>query len=220
MKRTVDAHPSVVVVHSQSGEVLLSGYDGAFPKRAFIYRSTPNILGGNPNYADNSPLETILREINEEFSHEITNETWANQKDIFSIRESILENLKPFLDFYFDVGQIEGGDLPYKAIFSAFSSEISQNVMETARKNIIQGKKLVSEGWVGIHYPQQLAIAGERSTARGTAPIVGDFFKINIPYPNEIKVEKLSVPKQSYGNYESDFVYTADSSGKPNFRKY
>ena len=128
MKKDLDYHPSVVIVYSDSGEVLLSGYGGNYPKNALSYRSTPNLLGGNPTN-DDSPRQTLEREIEEEFEFEKNILNMAPKKDIEFIKDSILKNICPFLDFYFNGKQFEGGDPAYTAIFSAFSSKVDKEVI-------------------------------------------------------------------------------------------
>jgi len=221
-KTQLNAHPSVMFVYSpkSQGEVILGGYDGGYPR--VIYASAPNLLGGNPEQSDKTrgPHDVLKREVEEEIAREEKGVDWkgraiqwASLEDIALIRSGILNNVKAYADFFVDTGAImartrgerrenvQMSDV-YKAIYSSFSSIVSQEVIECVRDNINAGKRFYTEGFIGIHNLRQLESAGEFSTAHATAHILNDYFGTNIPYPEQLKVRKLETGvREKYIDY-------------------
>lgn len=217
-KIKIEGHPSMVIVLSDScpGEVILGGYDGGYPRLA--YRSRPNLLGGNPSKEDkkNGPKDVIIRELNEElekgenFDWKGRPVSWASEKDILKIRESIINNLKPYSDFLYQAKPLEGAIKEnITAIYSVFVSLIPKEIVELIRMYFINGKKMVTEGFLGVYSLNSLAMAGEYSTANATGNILSEYFKILIPSPEEIKITKLEKPiRENYSDYFIDYEYT------------
>ncbi len=226
-RRQLNAHPSVMFVYSQNGrcEVILSGYDGGYPR--IIYASAPNLLGGNPEQADKTrgPLDVLKREVEEEIAREEKNVDWkgrviqwASLEDITLIRSGILNNVRAYDDFFVDARAImartrgerrenvQMSDI-YKAIYSAFFSIVSQEVIECVRDNINAGKRFYTEGFIGVYNLSQLEAAGEFSTAHVTAPILNEYFGTKIPYPEQLKVSGLGSVRKKYTDYDSDFEH-------------
>ncbi len=179
MKKPVDAHPSVLIAESEKkNEFLFSMYDNTYPRIA--YRGALNLIGGNPT-KDFSPLETLVREVNEEFDpEEVKNpgngKIFAPFEDINLINNSLLLKAEPFADFYIRVlKEIPGASKPYSAIFSAYITKIPQEVFEMARQHIKDGKKIVTEGLLGISNIECLKKG--RITAHGTPFVLGTYLE-------------------------------------------
>jgi hypothetical protein len=206
-KQVLKYHPSVLIVQKdKTNELLMSVYDDTYPLVA--YRNSANLIGGNPSSRDKSPQYVLLRELAEELNiNPEKREYFAPREDIEKIKLSILSGIVPFKDFFFQVGEIAGGRKQYNAIGSAFYSNINKKIFDIAKKNIDEGKKLTTEGRMGIFNLEKLIKGGKFSTAHLTAPILREYFKVDMPYPEEIKFTGLSLPKESFEEYFSDFTY-------------
>jgi hypothetical protein len=206
-KQVLRYHPSVLIIQKDKTQDLLMGvYDDTYPLVA--YRNSANLIGGNPSSKDKNPRDVLLREIAEELNVNPGKEDYfAPGEDIKEIRNTILSNLLPFKDFFFHFGEIKGGRKEYKAIGSAFYCSIDRKIFDIAKKNIDNGKRLTTEGRIGVFNLEQLIKGGKFSTAHLTAPILGDYFNVNMPYPEEIKFISLSLPRDSFEEYLSDFNY-------------
>lgn len=223
----ISGHPSVMFIHSQhdTGEVILSGYDGGYPR--IIYASAPNLLGGNPETADKTkgPFNVLLREVTEEIDRGNKDVDWkgrpiqwASLEDITLIRDSILQNTRPFADFFVDADgimvkprdrqeKVRMSDV-YKAIYSAFRAEVGQDVFECVRENIKTGKKFFIEGYIGINSLGQLAMAGEYSTSHITGHVLNNFFGSKIPMPEQVKATNVGAVRRLYSDYDTDYEHT------------
>jgi hypothetical protein len=224
MKQTLDAHPSVTIAYSSKGKLLMAVYDGGYPQVS--YRFSANNIGGNPNPGKGElcPIVTLRREIADEFdpNHGEKNKfgqtvSWAEQSDIQYIRDSLLKNLVPHQDFLVKVKQFpfDPTTFTYDAIFSFFLSEVPQDVIEYAERNINNMplnfcRRLSTEGLTGVFTLDQLAndpVKGNLSTAHATAPILNHYFGSRIPYPHELNAEPIGKVRESYQDYLSDFEY-------------
>ena len=214
-KRILEAHPCVTIAHNEeSGKLLMAVYDEGYPQEP--YRLSANNIGGNPSPEDGSPFGTDHREISEEFDPEHPpkvkfGETgiWAPKEDIALIQGALLGNLTPYQDFYVDATEFGGNTHTYTAVYSVFSSLIDQETMACAERNVREGKRLVTEGLSGVFTLDQLVNSekGKHSTAHATAPILNEYFGIEIPFPTELKAETIGTPRDSYEAYLADFEY-------------
>lgn len=200
-------HPSLLIVQKEkTNELLMGEYDATYP--FVVYRKSTNLIGGNPSLKDKNPRQVLLRELSEELNtnSEKIND-FAPREDIETIKISILSEIIPFKDFFFQVGDIIGGRKQYNAIGSVFYSNINNKTFSIVRKNILENKKLMTEGRIGIFNLEELIKGGKFSTAHLTGPILSEYFKVNISYPRQIKFSALSLPKNSFEDYFQDFVY-------------
>ncbi len=233
-RKILRTHPSVMFVYSpkREGEVILSGYDGGYPR--IIYSSKPNLLGGNPKLSERNkgPYDVLKREVEEEINFRDKNVdwkgrpiNWANIEDIKLIQEGILNNIKPYDDVFIQAKDITRifkwmpeeknpvillkADTIYPSIHSVFGAEVSQEVFECVKYNINAGRRFFTEGFVGIYNPRQLEMAGEFSTAHATAPILNYFLDSKIPYPEEIRLSRLNNGvRELYSDYDNDFEHS------------
>ena len=213
-KRYIEAHPSVVIAYSPEAEKLLfATYDKGYGKKT--YRLSANNIGGNPNPKDLSPLDTLKREIEEEFDPNHSElkygekVDWASKDDMISVRKDLLDKIHLFNDFYVDCGEIPGGNDPYTAIYSGFYSKILGNTIEIVKRNEKDNKHLSTEGGLTRIFTLEALInhsRGEFSTAHATAPMVNKKFGSKIRYPKLLKYEIIGLPRTSYADYENDFT--------------
>ena len=218
-KIQIEGHPSLIIVYSEEckGEVILGGYDGGYSRLA--YKSRPNLLGGNPLRQDkeNGPRDILIRELTEEL--EINpcdlNSEWAPKEDILEIRREIIKNTEPYLDFLYQAIPLEGAVREkITAIYSIFISKVPKRTADLIRLHFQNGKKMTTEGFIGIYHIKSLAIAGEYSTANATAKILSEYFKIDIPSLDAIKITKLGAPREKYSDYYKDYIYADSAWGR------
>jgi len=212
MPRIVDFHPSVLIAYSEkNGKLITSVYDGGYPQEPF--RFSANLIGGNPNKNDTSPLSVLEREIEEEVNpwaslteDVIDRKDWANREDILFIKTALLTNVEEYADFYFHGLSFKKGKVTeYDAIFSAFFVNISEDVIDCLEKNLRECKKIVTEGLIGTFKLDILEKRGEYGTAHGTASILNHRFDAHIPHPEGVRAEILKTPvRGSFKDYLSD----------------
>lgn len=217
-KIRIEGHPSMVIVYPDDSEdeVILGGYDGGY--RRLAYKSRPNLLGGNPFEKDRikGPKDVLIRELTEELDkgEELDWKgrkiVWASKQEIDAIRNSIIKNINPYSDFLYEAVPLEGAiKEKITAIYSVFISRIPREIVEIIRLNFKEGKKMTTEGFLGIYFLRSLALAGEYSTANATGKILSDYFKVLISSPDEIKITKLATPiREKFKDYLSDYDYT------------
>lgn len=222
MKTSIDRHASVVLVHYKN-RLVTNQYDDTYPLEA--YRKCINLIGGTPNKDDKSPLETLLRELAEEFRIETEQvkefdpalvktlgsgppapqvTRFASESDIEQVKESIIRTLVPYRDVILGVPAYPPRPT-YKILFHVYAATISEEVVTTVRRNLDQHKSLVSEGFLrltDLHEVQN----GTIGTAWATGPVLGSFFKAKMPNPDGITAEEIGLPRESYNAYESDFL--------------
>ncbi|NCO11760.1 hypothetical protein CO038_01165 [Candidatus Pacearchaeota archaeon CG_4_9_14_0_2_um_filter_39_13] len=214
-RRKIDAHPSVVLCFSPKRVRLLMGvYDEEYSKPA--YRLSANNLGGNPEPGEDSPENVLIREVSEEFdpNHALKkinlgHVSWSNPAAIRAVRNALLGNVIPFMDFYVEAGSIPGGNNPYSAVYSVFQSVIPEEVIDRVDLEIKNQRRMMGEGLFGIFTLDELANnpRGEFSTAYATAPILNYKFDTKIPFPSTLIATVIGDPRASFKDYESEFVY-------------
>ncbi len=218
-KTKIDAHSSLVIIDPGNGdETILSGYDCKLFVPP-IYRSKPNFIGGNPNISEKEkcgPYEVAVREVSEELDRGKEKSDWkgrpiqwAELEDILKVRKAVLTNMQPYKDFFGYIGKMERCSKWENCNFiqSVFISKVSKDVLECVRENIKNGKTMVTEGYLGIHYLGQLAMAGEHSTAYFSGPILSDYYGVNISSPEEIDIDELGLVRKYFKDYEKEFEY-------------
>jgi len=196
--RKIDHHVGCVIIQSNSGEdFLFSMYDHTYPTICCRYKI--NFVGGNWEKGDYSPKEILLREIREEFL--------SCEEDVITIRDSIINNLIPYKDYFVEVPEI-GQNLQHNALQSIFLSKIPQVVFENTRKNIKEGRNIINEGLMKICNIDELK-SGEVQAAWATGGILGDYLGMTFPVMGGIRTTSLGTPRESMKDYNKDFEYSS-----------
>jgi len=215
-KIILGCHPSVVVAYSQEvNEFLMSVYDQGYPRKS--YRGSANNIGGNPEGEDKDPESVLLKEIAEEFDPNHSLEkmfvgpvNWASDNDIRYVRNSLIAGVEPLQDFMVrQPGEIEGCNAPYQGIYSVFYTSIPSEAIECAKRNLGEGKNIVTEGDCGVFSIKDLESSPRRefSTAHITAHILNWKFGSKIPHPKGLEAEPIGMPRKSYKHYADNFMY-------------
>lgn len=225
-KPKIDAHPSVLIAYCEkTGELLMSVYDHGYRQENYA-KGSVNLIGGNPNIQDKSPMKLLEREIRAEFNPEPARKgsyknkfdddvlLWASGDDIEIVRKELLKG-QSYKDFHTIITKdIEGGDKAGQAIFSTFYSEIDLDVMEIVRKNLLRGCVFTFEGLAGIVTIDDLKKdkRGMWAAAHGTPHILNEYFPgANISHPPEFQLEKvLGDVRDSYKDYFNEFDHYLD----------
>jgi|GEM_PF-2865266 len=176
IRKKVNRHISTVIIEGDgSDEFMFGRYDETYP--LLEWRNKLCLIGGNHDSEDISPQDILKREINEEFEAPSNNcEVCGNQlsigtrpiyakiEEIISLRDSILESMRPFNDFSISVPsayQINSDGLiteraPFTVISSVFYSKIPRKVFQQARNSILSGARIRQEGYTDIISLSQL----------------------------------------------------------------
>jgi hypothetical protein len=226
-KISVNHHAGNIMVESErEGEFLCNIYDDTHPIP--LCRGKLNFLGGGKSREDISPILTVRREINEEFSlsqNESLDEAtlqdsgrtydlpqiqkMASSSDIEFVKRSILENIVPYQDFLVDFKPIEGGPVLKvpRAIFSVFHSQIPEEIFEIARRNLSSNKSLVNDGFLRIVNAKEL-VTGNPLTSWGVGRIFENYLGKTLPNLENMTAKPLGIPKESYREYLTEFDYS------------
>jgi hypothetical protein len=205
--RNVNHLASMILVQSQkTNDFLFGGYNSTYPKKCF--RNTVNFIGGVcEDLVDDSPLDTLIRELREEFSiNKNVDLIYASEKDISIIRESIITNILPFKDYLVSFPSVEGGQ-PFSSIHCVFHALIPEDIFEIARTNINENKKIKNEGIERVCSLKDLEI-GKVKMAWASGLITGDYCRTDIPNYKGLDIEIIGTPRKSFEYYKGDFIYT------------
>jgi len=221
----ISRHCSAVIVKSSDNNLFLfSQYDHTYPFKDF--RGYINLIGGGRDIKkDNSPRETLEREINEEFSNIIDENTdnflyslvgeyhnsakikqFSKTKEIFFIRDSILEEISPYKDFLIKIPPMGKLKTPFFVIHSVFVSTISPDIFQEVYKNNNRKRRVVNEGLIKIINKKDL-INGKFKTIFGVSYIMADFLEKKVPLSIEIFTVPIGLTKNSFKEYEKNFIY-------------
>lgn len=223
MKINIHNHASAVLTYNDK-EILSNCYDETYPRE--IYRGRINLLGGGQGKGDISPEYTLKREINEEFSTELEEdrhydsnfsdvigeglgaphpELFASSNDILSVKEDILLDISPYKDFLISIPQYK--KIPgFNVIISYYVSSLKKETIDCVKRNLNQGKSLVSEGFLKISKLEDI-FSGNILTAWGSGEIIEDFFRQKVPNPDGMKFKELSKPRETMKDYFEEFDY-------------
>lgn len=234
-KEQIGRHACVaIVLSSDKRQFLLSRYDDGYPIK-IMFRGWGNLTGGANNKKNDSikssPESLVRREISEEYSivqaehdkelprlSDVTLEdvvehnsmNFAPESDVRSIRESILENLIPYQDFLVripgDLFRHGKNNQPYQNIFSAFLSEVPDNILVIAKRNLDAGKRLVNEGIAHLAPIEELE-KGFPLLAWAASPILIHYTKKELPNLINADATPFGLPRQSFESYFGDFEY-------------
>jgi len=222
----ISHHASGVIVEAEkTGELLFSRYDDTYPTKCF--RGAVNLIGGNYEKYDKSPLMILIREINQELSSdqryindreeslENTMGEWmppreirsfADEKYISIIRNEIISNIQPHKDYLCSFPSFEKRE-GFCSLVSVFISKIKQDVFELARKNINDGKSIKNEGLAAICSLEELKKGG--TLCAWAAPcVLSDYKNSMIPNPYNVKINGIGKPRDSMHDYTREFEYS------------
>ena len=157
-KDYIDFHPSVVIAISPiTSRLMMSVYDETYPLKK--YRLAFNPLGGNPDLKEKysaGPIKTLEREISEEFAPLIEDKL----KDTKNyVKNHLIGHISPVKDILVTSPGIDGGRGQHKCIYSLFQSSVSEEIISLVEENILLGKKLVNEGFLGVTSLDDLYLA-------------------------------------------------------------
>jgi hypothetical protein len=223
MKTSIHNHASVILAYNRDN-IVSNIYDNTYPKE--IWRGRINLLGGGQSPGDVSPRYLLEREMNEEFrinrgetkkydknfSDLVGKGKGAPKIDLFAsraeikyIKDFLLNNSGPWGDFLIKLPPYK--DKPsFNVMFSSYICPLSDYAMNCFKKNIKNGKSLVSEGFLKITNLNDIT-SGKVLTAWATGIVLEDFFKVNVPNPENLGHQKLSLPKDSMQDYFKEYDY-------------
>lgn len=221
----VNHHSSVVIIESEkTSEFLFSVYDNTYPMTCF--RGAINLIGGNYEAGDKSPLDILCREIKQELS---TNQNYTDNKEtnlskvmgmrekpqkiklfadkrvIARIREEVISSAIPYKDYLLNFPSFEGRK-QFDALTSVFISVIRQNIFELARKNLAEGKSIKNEGLAVICSIEDI-IKGRFFGAWATPCILADYKNVILPNPFGAEAKPIGKPKSSMLGYINEFKH-------------
>ncbi|HPD81649.1 MAG TPA: hypothetical protein PK357_00945 [Candidatus Pacearchaeota archaeon] len=223
MKTKVHNHASILLAYLDE-KVVSNIYDDTYPKE--IWRGRINLIGGGQNPGDISPRSLLEREINEEFAiskEEIKEydknfkdlvgegngapgiDLFASKKEIDFVNNFLLNNIKPWKDFLITFPPYKSNP-SFNIMFSSYFCNLSKEIMDCFYENLSKKKSLVSEGFLKIT-PLSDISSGKVLTAWATGVVIEDFFNINVPNPEKIFFQKLTVPKSSMRDYFKEYNY-------------
>ncbi|HLC31291.1 MAG TPA: hypothetical protein VJK51_01350 [Candidatus Nanoarchaeia archaeon] len=158
----LDAHPTNTIIYGkESGDFLFSLYDDTYPQ--VPYRLSANLIGGNPNDRDTSPLTTWRREMAEEFDPTPDQKNLRFDKNelaapevIGEVRDALLavERTRDirYADFFVNgIGFPRNVATPYTAIFSVVEAGLDERYFEQMRRALADGRRIMSEGRAVIY---------------------------------------------------------------------
>ncbi len=224
MKKIIRHASSVIIEAEKTGELLVSRYDETYPTKCF--RGTINLIGGNYEKNDKSPLMILLREINQELSYDqryIKNreeslkniigewmpaqeiKSFASESDISLIKNEIISKIIPYKDYLCSFPSFEKKD-EFCSLVSVFISKIKQDIFELARKNIKEGKSIKNEGFAAIYSIEDL-VEGKLLCAWAAPCILSDYKHVKIPNPYNVKIKSIGKPRNSILDYINEFGY-------------
>ena len=215
-RKVLNHHASTILVKcDETNEFLFGKYDSGYPGRNKHWIGRIKLLGGNyfcGKNEDYSPKETILREIEEEFSGKGALEGmatsqqhfFANPSEIKIIKEALLD-MDSFLDYFLH----QPGLKPIEyAIQSVYKSYISKKVMNIIKENINKKRSLTNEGNLAVHTLEEL-ISGNPLTHGITGLIIGHSERITLPhcFQDSFTFAPIGKPRNNYLMYADDFLY-------------
>jgi hypothetical protein len=219
-KPMIHHHASTVLAKcDDTKEFLLGQYDPGYPGKNKHWIGRVKLLGGNfflGKDSDNSPYETLRREINDEFSGKKAAEgemaasqehNFASQSDIEFVRKALL-SLEPSQDFFAHQFPVKEGETPYYGIQSVFSAYLTKRVMECVKDNISAGKSLTNEGFLAVKTLADL-VKGNPLCQGLTGLIIGNSEGVYLPwcFTDMFTFAPIGKPRESYSAYLDSFQF-------------
>ncbi|MBI2046554.1 hypothetical protein HYT26_00115 [Candidatus Pacearchaeota archaeon] len=220
-------HIGVTLIQAENmREFLMGVYDNTYPHP--IYRGRVNLIGGNISPKDKSPYGLAERELKEEFSMNSTEKEFdpsikdiigtgpipkrglmAPEQCISSLKNAVLSNLIPYQDFLAITPEL-AGRIPFNMVISVYSSKISQDIFENARKNLNAGREVKVDGHSRITTIEEL-LKGEPLIIPAIGSVIENYLNVKdrIPKPEKVGVYPMGLPRASFKDYFSEFIYPA-----------
>lgn len=220
-KRLLNHQASTVLAKCEkTGEFILGQYDPGYPGKNKHWIGRVKLLGGNYFFGkdkDISPLGTLTREINEEFSGKPAGKeemasnqkhNFASQTEINSIRDALL-NVEPLQDYFLyhpGQGNIQGAFV-IQSVFRA--KEITPELIECVKYNSsVVRRSLSNEGIIVVKNLSELK-KGELLCQGITGLVIGQTEGIHLPHClDDLFVDApIGLPRESYEAYSDRFEY-------------
>jgi len=167
------------------------------------------IFWGAQEEGDYGPMDTLVREIKEEFSLVLGQENlFAPDDFIDDLKLEILKNYKIYGDFLSIINTTrKGKPRIYTSIDSAYKISLNKELFKDAEKYLNSGKKIINEGNLTISSLDNI-VGGNPLCAWSTGEIISDMFDVPIPNPENNLIIPLSKNiKSSYADYRKDFSF-------------
>lgn len=225
MKQRVHHHSSnVIIQNGDSLEFMFQVYDSTYPRIPF--RMQVQLIGGNYQAGDCSPLELFKREICEEFSQDVADHRAGVEKslinvlgegpgaqptvnfaplvDITTVRKEILL-AQPYQDFVYSVPEL-AGRLGFTGVTSIYHTSLNPETFERVRANIAKGLNIKNEGAASIASVDDIQ-SGRTKCAWYSAEVLGRFLGMDLPQLHGIRIEPIGLPQDSWESYLDRFEY-------------
>jgi hypothetical protein len=222
-KRTLNHHASTVLAKCEAtGEYILGQYDPGYPGKNKQWIGRVKLLGGNyfsGKDLEVSPLDTLCREIREEFSgaralegemaSQQNIEKFAKQKDIDYVRWALLDiDLSQSQDYFlYHPGQGDAqGALVIQSVYRA--KDVTEDAIEIVKHYSETGKALSNEGLVVVKSLDE--IREGRPFCQGiTGLVIGQTEGIHIKNSLDdlFVCAPIGLPRSSYEAYSDIFQY-------------
>lgn len=208
MKRTIDHHASIVIV--RAGDLFFfNGYDAGYPRAE--WRGCLNPLGGNHEPQDSSPFSLLEREVKEEMTDDekkFPNFEYEAAKDL---RQAIMASVRAYQDFLIVDPIIEKNKNLSRdersLIASFYEALVDRELILDARALLANGKRVVSEGDGGNVVSIDDIFSGRKHLAWSSPFMMSHYLGRPVPYLRLGEAEAIGMPRQTLGDYTSDFDY-------------
>jgi hypothetical protein len=212
-------HPSSVVIVTSGDKICHAIYDNTFPWE--VWRNHANFIGGNYEYGkDYSPRGLLEREVSEEIAVSHKNpESFAPESQILRTRRTILLNAKSYGDFLIRDpkvkqtradGTIKTNMVNGKVqnnVVSVYHSEIPIDLMNEIIDTLASGKRMTTEGNIGVNPISSLQI-GRVPMAWSSPAMLEIFLGRTVKNPKGATAEFIGETRETYLDYLPIFNFT------------
>lgn len=228
MEKIHHHYAAIMIESRKNDEFLFSVYDNSYPIE--VYRGRVNLMGGNANEDDISPLSLLKRELEEEFStkegdiqleetiKDLVGEgknfnrefkTFASSSDMRIIKKAITKDIQPFRDYLVEVPFLNHKSL---MICSSYLTMLPMEKFELVKENLRKGLRIINEGTAKVVSINDL-ISGNILTAWITGIVVGEYKGVRIPSLDGVIATCIGYPRKSFHDYLHEFNYIFPKGG-------
>ncbi len=202
-------HPSSVVIVTSGDKICHAVYDEGFPRVA--WRNHANFIGGNFEPGkDYSPRGLLEREVSEELSMPSTGQDkFAPEADILRARRAILLQAHSYGDFFITdpyIGQELVNGKVADNVVCFYHSEIPEDLMQHIEEALSSGKRMTSEGYLGVN-PIDFLVNGKVPMAWSSPAMLSHFLRKEVANPHGAKAAFLGKTRETFADYLDDFEY-------------